>query len=147
VSRLYRIGATHVFSAHFPIFAIMVPDAEMASLGFNPWVGHLGTWEFSWGRSQRNCTLANSKQSPGTPLPISPRWLECVDDELSALAVKTLSLQIRYLVVWNPLILMGLHLTLHVIGLDKAATSPAAAPAVGPSLFQGDPFSNFTTRR
>jgi len=59
---------------------------------FNPWVGHLGTWDFSWGRSQRNCTLASSSENPGMPLPISLRWLECVDDELLALAVKTLSL-------------------------------------------------------
>jgi len=64
----------------------------MVGLGFNPRVGHLGTWDFSQGRSQRNRTLAKSKDYPGTPLPISQRWLECVDDELSALAVKTLSL-------------------------------------------------------
>jgi len=37
--------------------------------------------------AQRNCTLANSE----TPLPISLRCLGCVDNELSALAVKTLS--------------------------------------------------------
>jgi len=67
----------------------------MVGLGFKPWVGHLGTWGFSWGRSQRNCTLANPKVNPGTPLPISQRWLEGVDDELSALAVKTLSLSPR----------------------------------------------------
>jgi len=39
--------------------------------------------------------LYNSKiesEGAGTPLPISPRWLECADDELSALAVKFLSL-------------------------------------------------------
>jgi len=71
---------------------VRVPDAELAGLGFNPWVGHLGTWDFSWGRSQRSCTLARSKEFPGTPLPFSLRWLECVDDELSALAKISLSL-------------------------------------------------------
>lgn len=30
--------------------------------------------------------------APLTPLPISQTWLECVDDELSALAAKTFSL-------------------------------------------------------
>jgi len=40
-----------------------------------------------WGRSPRNCTIANSKENPWTPLPISLRWLEYVDNELSALAV------------------------------------------------------------
>ena len=78
--------------AHILTFVVRVPDADMVGLGFNPWVGHLGTWDFSQGRSQRNRTLAKSKDYPGTPLPISQRWLECVDDELSALAVKTLSL-------------------------------------------------------
>jgi len=34
----------------------------MVGLGFNPRVGHLGTWDFSWGRSQRNCTLAKFKE-------------------------------------------------------------------------------------
>jgi len=37
------------------------------------------------------CTSAKSKDYSGTPLPISQRCLECVDDELSALAVKILS--------------------------------------------------------
>ena len=40
-----------------------------------------------------------------------------------------LALQIRYLVVWNPLILMGLHFALHFLGLEKTAASPAAAPS------------------
>jgi hypothetical protein len=53
-----------------------------------PWVGHLGICDSSWGRSQRNFTLAKSEHIPGTLLPISLWWLECVDDELSALAVK-----------------------------------------------------------
>jgi hypothetical protein len=48
----------------------------------------LGTWDFSWGRSRRNRTLVKSKNNPGTPLPNSLPWLECVDDELSALEVK-----------------------------------------------------------
>jgi len=56
----------------------------------------LGTWAcitpfsdlgISLGKAQKNCTIANSKQTPGTPLLISLRWLECVDDEMSALAV------------------------------------------------------------
>jgi len=51
------------------------------------------TVQFFLGRSQRNCTLANSKENSGT-LPISLRWLECVDDKLSALAEKTLSLSV-----------------------------------------------------
>jgi hypothetical protein len=42
----------------------------------------------SGGKSQRNCALAKSEDNPGRPLPISLRWLECVDDQLSALAVK-----------------------------------------------------------
>jgi len=79
--------ATHILT-----FVVRVPGAEMVGLGFNPWAGHLGTWDFSQGRSQRNCTLAKSNNYPGTPLPISQWWLECVDDELSAFAVKTLSL-------------------------------------------------------
>jgi len=82
----------HSYLTHILTFVVRVPDAEMAGLGFNPWGGHLGTWDFPWGRSQRNFTLANSKQNLRTPLPISLRWLECVADELSALAVKTLSL-------------------------------------------------------
>jgi hypothetical protein len=36
-----------------------------------------------------HCTLAKSEGNPGRPLPISLWWLECVDDELSALAVGT----------------------------------------------------------
>ena len=28
---------------------------------------------------------------------------------------------VRYLVVWNPLILMGLHFALHFIGIDRFA--------------------------
>jgi hypothetical protein len=31
--------------------------------------------------------MPDAKNNPGTPLPISLWWLECVDDELSALAV------------------------------------------------------------
>lgn len=54
--------------------------------------------------------------------------------QIRGLKLKILShassiVQIRYLVVWNPLILMGLHFTLHFLGLEKAAASPAAAPA------------------
>jgi hypothetical protein len=26
-----------------------MPDAEVVGLGFNPWVGHLGTWEIFLG--------------------------------------------------------------------------------------------------
>jgi hypothetical protein len=62
-------------------------DAEVVGLGLKPWVGHLETLGF-WGRSQENCTLARSGSNAGTPLAISLWWLECVDDELSALAVK-----------------------------------------------------------
>jgi len=86
-SNMVKRSSTHILT-----FVVRLPDAEMGGLGFIPWVGHLGTWDFSWGRSQRNCTLANSKENPGTPLPISLRWLECVDEELSALAVKNLAL-------------------------------------------------------
>jgi hypothetical protein len=32
--------------------------------------------------------LAKSEDNPGKPLSMSLWWLECVDDELSALAVK-----------------------------------------------------------
>jgi hypothetical protein len=60
----------------------------VVGLGFNPWVDHLGTWDFSRGRSQRNCTAAKLEDNQGTPLAINLWWLECVDDELSALAVK-----------------------------------------------------------
>ena len=41
-----------------------------------------------------------------------------------------LRLQIRYLVVWNPLILMCLHFALHVVGLDRQAAAPAASPGL-----------------
>jgi len=82
------LGTANNTYIHTLTFVVRVPDAEMVGLGFNPWVGHLGPWEFPRGRSQRNCTLAKSKDNPGTLLPISQRWLECVDDELSALAVK-----------------------------------------------------------
>jgi len=80
----------HNLRTHILSFVVRVQNAEMTGLGFNPWVGHMGTWYFSWGRSQRNCTLVKSRENPGTPLPISLRWLECVD-ELLALAVKILS--------------------------------------------------------
>jgi len=68
----------------------------MEGLGFNSWVGHLGTWDFSRGRSQRHCTLAKSKEHLGTPLSISPRWLECVDDKMSARTIKSHSLTKPY---------------------------------------------------
>jgi len=77
-------------SAHMLTFVVRVTDEEMVGLDINPWFGHLGTWKLSWGRTQRNCTLAEPREIPGTPLTISLRWLECVDDELS-LAVKTIS--------------------------------------------------------
>jgi hypothetical protein len=35
-----------VCSAHNLIVVLNVPDAEMVGLGFNPWIGHLGTWGF-----------------------------------------------------------------------------------------------------
>jgi len=81
-------------TAHIVTFVVRVPDAEMVGLGFNPWVGHLGACVFSLGRSQRNyrCTLAETKENLGAPLPISLRWLECVDETLSARAVKAVSL-------------------------------------------------------
>ena len=57
-------------------------------------------------------------------------------EEISSLVLSfEMLLQIRYLVVWNPLILMGLHFTLHFLGLEKAAAaSPAAAPGPLPEL-------------
>jgi len=66
----------------------------MVGLGFNPWVGHLGIWDVSRGGYRETVQSAKLKDYPGTPLPISQRWLECVHDELSALAVKSLSLSI-----------------------------------------------------
>lgn len=53
---------------------------------------------------------------------------------MNLLLISRLMLQIRYLVVWNPLILMGLHFTLHFLGLEKAAASPAAAPGPLPGV-------------
>jgi hypothetical protein len=41
-----------------------------------------------------DCTV-NSEDNPGAPLPISIWWLECVDDQLSAIAVRVLSLYDR----------------------------------------------------
>jgi len=76
---------------HILTFVVRVPDAEMAGLGFNSQVGHLQTWDFSWRRSQSNCS-SQFERRLGTLLPISLRWLECVDDELLALAVKMLFL-------------------------------------------------------
>jgi hypothetical protein len=68
-----------------------MPDAEVAGLGFSPWVG-LGTWDFPWGISQRKqITSAKSDGNSGDALPISLWWLEYVDDSLSALAVKSFS--------------------------------------------------------
>jgi len=55
----------------------------MVGVEFNPLVGHLGTWE----EVTERLSIAKSKENPGTPLPISLRWLECVDDEMTALAV------------------------------------------------------------
>ena len=37
---------------------------------------------------------------------------------------------VRYLVVWNPLILMGLHFALHAMGMDKQAGAPAPSPTL-----------------
>lgn len=50
--------------------------------------------------------------------------------QLLALFAVLFGLQIRYLVVWNPLILLGLHFALHLVGLEKPATALAPAPAV-----------------
>jgi hypothetical protein len=50
---------------------VRMPDAEVAGLGFDPWAAQLGIWDFFWGRQQRSCTLAQSEDNPGTPLPIS----------------------------------------------------------------------------
>lgn len=43
-------------------------------------------------------------------------------------------MQIRYLVVWNPLILMALHFALHVVGLEGTAAAPSPAPLPSPDL-------------
>jgi hypothetical protein len=85
-------AAVYDAPTHILTLVVRMPVAEVGSLGFNPWVCHMGIWDFSWGSSQRNCTLAKSEDHPRTPLPISLWWLECVDDELSALAVKSLYL-------------------------------------------------------
>jgi hypothetical protein len=71
---------------------IRMPDAEVVSSGFHPWVGHLGILVFSWGRSQRNCTFAISENNLRTYLPIVLWWVEYVDDERSAHVVKSLSI-------------------------------------------------------
>jgi hypothetical protein len=67
-------------------FVVRMPDTEVVGLGFNPWVGRLETWDFFWGRSQRNCTLNKIGGPPANQLRLC--WLECVEDKLSALAVK-----------------------------------------------------------
>jgi hypothetical protein len=89
---------------------VRMPDAEAVGLGFfNSWAGHLGTWGFSWGRSQRKCTAAKSEdlgfflgevteklysckiRGHSADALASQSWLECVDDKLSVLVVKSLS--------------------------------------------------------
>jgi len=67
----------------------------MTGLGFNPRVGHLGTWDFPGGGHRDMVYIRNYNENLGTPLQISLWWLECVDDELSALAVTTLSLSTK----------------------------------------------------
>jgi hypothetical protein len=73
----------------------------------NPGVLSL-SWYLSLGRSQRNCKSAIAEYNPGPPLPMSLWWLECVDNELLALAVK-ISLSLSYqtlfrsgLSYWSP---------------------------------------------
>jgi len=46
--------------------------------------GHLGIF---LGEVTEKLYNSKRKENPGTPLPISVRWLECVNEELTALAV------------------------------------------------------------
>jgi hypothetical protein len=34
---------------HIPTFVVRMPDAEVVGLGFNPWIGHMGTGIFPGG--------------------------------------------------------------------------------------------------
>jgi len=68
---------------------VRVPDAEVVGLGFNPWVGHFGDLRFPLGEVTEKLHISQFERNPKDAN--QPKWLECVDNELSALAVKTLS--------------------------------------------------------
>jgi hypothetical protein len=100
-------------------------------------IGDLG---FSRGRSQINCTLAKLEVNAGTPLAISLWWLDSVDDELSALAVKSHSLSIqitmgkRDLNLIEGLFSRDFDVPLKEIRLYIVPFIPTAQPSVGPNV-------------
>jgi hypothetical protein len=58
------IHTSNTSETHILSFVVGMPDAEGVGLGFNPWVGQMGTWDLSWGRSQSNCTWTTNRGRP-----------------------------------------------------------------------------------
>lgn len=87
--------AQRCFSGGTPVYITREDSADI-EIGANecfkmcdpPTFEYLVTW--LRGRSQRNYTSATSKGYLGTLLPTGQKWLECVEDELSALAGNSL---------------------------------------------------------